>query len=460
MIIHRVSKLIMCTVLTVGMTWSVPAAVAAPAYPGDSQGGAYLGVMVDSVSPETAASLHLKNGGASITNVDQDGPACRAGLKGGDIVVAYNGKPVTGSEQFASLIHGSAPSSTVMLTVIRGGQSKDIKVTLGDWKQMAGMTKGPMSPAGNTMFPVPPMPRVYPDIDIPGGPSISARHGIVVEPLSTQLGEFFGAPQNQGVLVRSVEKGSPGAAAGLRAGDVIVRVNNETIHDTADWRRALKGHGGKVVLSIVRDKKEMTLQMSLPGDTSELKQQDWDALGQEMQSLAAEMQKLQPEFEQNAKDMATLAQLSPEQMDEIHRQAESAAKTITPEMKQQAEEISKQTAEMRQQAENAAKTMTPEMKKQAEELRKQAVEMQKQTAQLRKDLEKMTPKIARNAREMAEAMKPGAKELSDMAGDIEQQWKEMQPEFQQQMEQLKKQLEQEKREWQEMLKNNGSKQQF
>jgi len=424
MIIHRVSKLIICTVLTVGMAWSVPAAVAAPGYPGDSHGGAYLGVMVDNVSPETAASLHLKNGGAAIANVDQDGPACRAGLKGGDIVVAYNGKPVTGSEQFASLIHGSAPGSTVTMTVIRGGQSKDIKVTLGDWKQMAGMPKGPMSPAGNMMFPVPPMPRVYPDIDIPGGPSISARHGIVVEPLSTQLGEFFGAPQNQGVLVRSVEKGSPGAAAGLRAGDVIVRVNNETIHDTADWRRALKGHGGKVVLSIVREKKEMTLQMSLPGDTSKLKQQDWDALGQEMQ-------KLQPEFEQNAAEMARLAQLSPEQMDEIHRQAESAAKT-----------------------------MTPEMKKQAEELRKQAVEMQKQTAQMRKDLEKMTPKIARNAREMAEAMKPSAKELSDMAGDIEQQWKEMQPEFQQQMERLKKQLEQEKREWQEMLKNNGSKEQF
>ena len=431
MIIHRVSKLIMCTVLTVGVTWSVPAAVAAPAYPGDSHGGAYLGVMVDNVSPETAASLHLKNGGAAIANVDQDGPACRAGLNGGDIVVAYNGKPVTGSEQFASLIHGTAPGSTVMMTVIRGGQNKDIKVTLGDWKQIAGMPKGPLSPAENMMSPVPPMPRVYPDIDIPGGPSISARHGIVVEPLSTQLCDFFGVPQNQGVLVRSVEKGSPGAAAGLRAGDVIVRVNNETIHDTADWRRALKGHGGKVVLSIVRDKKEMTLQMSLPGDTSELKQQDWDALGQEMQSLAAEMQKLQPEFEQNAKDMATRAQLSPEQMDEIHRQAESAAKT-----------------------------MTPEMKKQAEELRKQAVEMQKQTAQMRKDLEKMTPEIARNAREMAEAMKPSAKELSDMAGDIEQQWKQMQPEFQQQMEQLKKQLEQEKREWQEMLKNNGSKQQF
>ena len=426
--------------LTLGTASSVPAAVAAAMHPGDSHGGAYLGVMVDNVSPETAAALHLKNGGASIANVDQDGPASRAGLKGGDIVVAYDGKPVTGSEQFASLIHVSAPGSTVTMTVIRGGQSKDIKVTLGDWKQMAGMPK-PLSPAGSMAFaepPMPPMPpRAYPEIDIPGGPSISARHGIVVESLSTQLCEFFGVPQNKGVLVRSVETGSPGAAAGLRAGDVIVQVNNETIHDTADWRRALRGRGSKMAVAIVRDKKEMTLQISLPGNTSELKGQDWDAFGI---------------------DPATLAQLNSEEIEDLHRQAESAAKSVTPEMKKQAQELHKQAGEMRKQVESAAKAMTPEMKKQAEDLRKQSAVMQKQAEQMRKDVEKMTPEMAKAAREMADSMKPTAKELSDMARDMAQQWKDMQPELQQQMDQLKKELEQEKREWQEIFKGSSPKQ--
>lgn len=425
-----------------GMASSVPAAVAAPMHQGDSHGGAYLGVMVDNVSPEKAAALHLKNGGASIANVDQDGPASRAGLKGGDIVVAYDGKPVTGSEQFASLIHGSAPGNTVTMTVIRGGQSKDIKVTLGDWRQMAGMPKAPLSPAGNMAFAepaMPPMPpRAYPEIDIPGGPSISARHGIVVESLSSQLCEFLGVPQNQGgVLVRSVETGSPGAAAGLRAGDVIVRVNNETIHDTADWRRALRGHGGKMALAIVRDKKDMTLQISLPGNTSELREPDWDAFG------------IEP---------ATLALLNSDDMEELHRQAESTAKSVTPEMKKQAAELHKQADEMRKQAESAAKTMTPEMKKQAEELRKQAAVMQKQAEQMRKDMAKMTPEMAKAAREMADSMKPTAKELSDMARDMAQQFKDMQPELQQQMDQLKKELEQEKREWQEIFRGSSPKQ--
>ena len=180
--------------------------------------------MVDAVPAATAEALHLKNGGAFIANVDQDGPACHAGLQSGDVVVAYNGKPVTGSEQFAGLIHDSAAGSTVMMTVIRDGQSKDIKVKLGDWRQMAGMPRAPLSPVGTMPFAAPerpPLPpRAYPDIDMMGSTPISARQGIQVEPLSPQLCDFFGVGENKGVLVRTVEKGSPGAAAGLRAGDV------------------------------------------------------------------------------------------------------------------------------------------------------------------------------------------------------------------------------------------------
>src|SRR5215469_18109048 len=135
MAIHRVLQAVICAALALALAGAAPTMLAAKG----TSGGAYLGVMVDTVSPETAASMHLKNGGAAITTVDQDGPACHAGLQAGDIVVAFNGKPVSSSEQFAGFIHASTPGSTVMMTVIRNGQSKDMKVTLGDWKQMAGM---------------------------------------------------------------------------------------------------------------------------------------------------------------------------------------------------------------------------------------------------------------------------------------------------------------------------------
>ena len=373
--------------------------------------------MVDAVPAATAEALHLKNGGAFIANVDQDGPACHAGLQSGDVVVAYNGKPVTGSEQFAGLIHDSAAGSTVMMTVIRNGQSKDIKVKLGDWRQMAGMPRAPLSPVGTMPFAAPerpPLPpRAYPDIDMMGSTPISARQGIQVEPLSPQLCDFFGVGQNKGVLVRTVEKGSPGAAAGLRAGDVIVKVDSEIIHDTADWRRALKAHGGKVTVVIVRDKHEQSVQLTMPGDTSEWKGQDWDGFGV---------------------DAATLAMLNSNQMKELQQQAESMAKSMAP-------EIQKQTEEMRKQAEKAAKSMTPEIKKQAEEMSK--------------EIEKIAPQMAKNAREMADSMKPSAEEVSAMAREAAQQWKEMQPQLQKQMDELKKQLEQEQREWQKMFKESN-----
>ncbi len=429
MALHKASKVMMFTVLALGAAGVAPSAWAA-GNPGESHASAYLGVMVDAVPAETAEKLHLKNGGAFIANVDQDGPACHAGLQSGDVVVAYNGKPVTGSEQFAGLIHDSAAGSTVMMTVIRNGQSKDIKVKLGDWRQMAGMPRAPLNDAGAMSFapPTPPLPpRAYPDIDMMGSTPISARQGIQVEPLSPQLCDFFGVGQNKGVLVRTVEKGSPGAAAGLRAGDVIVKVDNETIHDTADWRRALKAHGGKVTMVIVRDKHEQTIQVTTPGNTSEWKGRNWDGFGV---------------------DESTLALLSSDEMKELQRQAESLAKTMTPEIKKQTEEMSRQAAEMRKQAEKAAKSMTPEIQKQAEEMSKQAEQMSR-------EVEKMAPEMAKNAREMAESMKPTAKELSDMQRDITEQWKEMQPEFQKQMDELKRQLEQQRREWQKMFKESS-----
>jgi len=442
---HKVAQLFLFAVVTAALTSVLPAAGAAPWPAGDNHSVAYMGVMVESVSPEVASALHLKDGsGAVIKGVDQDGPACRAGLKRGDIVVAFNGKPVEGPDQFAGLIHSTAPGTTVPMTVVRDGQSKEMNVTLGDWKQMAGMPKAPAPMPGMAFAPpvAPLPPRMYPDIDVPSFTSMSARQGIVVEPLSPQLCDFFGVPQNRGVLVRSVEKGSPGAAAGLKAGDVIVRVNNETVHDMADWRRALKTHSGKVTISVVREKKEQNLEMNLPANTSELRGEDWEGFSQEMQQFGNE-------FAKKAQEMETLAQLDQHEIDEINQQAREASKNAVPDLKKQAEE-------MRKQADAAMKAATPAMKKQAEELRKQAEEMRKQTEGVRKELEKMAPQMEKDAMQMADSMKPTAKELAAMARDMQKTVKEMTPEFQKQMEQFKQDMEKEKREWQEIFKGTDS----
>jgi S1-C subfamily serine protease len=276
----------------------------------EAHSGAYLGVQITAVTSERASVLKLpEQAGAIITYVDQDGPACHAGLMENDVVVAFDGSKVEGPEQLQGMIHAAPPQKTVTLTIVRDGQRKDMKVKLGSWNVMSHAVTAATLGA-------PPPPRAYlPDLEIPSFTVLSARHGIVVESLSPQLCDFFGVPRGHGVLVRSVERGSPAAAAGLKAGDIILKVNDEPVHDMADWQRGMHGQSQKLAINIWRDKHEQTLTMTVPapaGGASQIQPGDWPNFDLDMQALADEMAEMRPEFE-NQDEM--LAQLGPAEKD-------------------------------------------------------------------------------------------------------------------------------------------------
>jgi membrane-associated protease RseP (regulator of RpoE activity) len=117
-------------------------------------------------------------------------------------------------------------------------------------------------------FEMPDLPNVQ-DFDLPSVAVVyahsSMRSGLMVENLTPQLGEFFGAKDGNGALVRSVEKGSRAEKAGLRAGDVIIRVGDQEIHDSGDFSHALHSRrGGSVRVGVIRDRKEQTITLTLP----------------------------------------------------------------------------------------------------------------------------------------------------------------------------------------------------
>src|SRR5579862_8569429 len=103
--------------------------------------------------------------------------------------------------------------------------------------------------SGNFHFQIPDIH--MPDIDIPSINMVmvtsSARSGLMVENITPQLGDFFGVKNGNGVLVRSVEKGSRAEKAGFRAGDVVVKVNDQPVHDTSDFSHAMKARTGNSV---------------------------------------------------------------------------------------------------------------------------------------------------------------------------------------------------------------------
>jgi S1-C subfamily serine protease len=115
------------------------------------------------------------------------------------------------------------------------------------------------------MKPVTPAPAPPRDLDLPQFSMLQfwSRNGLLVEDLTPQLGEYFGVRKGQGVLVRSVEKGSPAEAAGLRAGDVIVKVNGDHVSCSSEWRHAMRQLQSTANLGIVRDRREQSVSMKL-----------------------------------------------------------------------------------------------------------------------------------------------------------------------------------------------------
>jgi len=244
----------------------------------------YLGVGVADVTADRVQALKLKDDrGVEVVQVDQDAPAGKAGIKERDVIVAFNGTPVESQEQFKRLMRETPPGRTVSLDILRDGQPQNIKVQLADRKKLESSV-WPREPQDFAMV-MPPTPPMPPMTDVPRAwteqsfTRVRSSSGLTLESLTPQLGDYFGVKNGEGMLVRSVQKGSAAETAGLRAGDVIVKVGDQKIADNSDWREALRnGKGGKVSVVVVRDRKELTLSMSVPArrsDTSALSLDDF-----------------------------------------------------------------------------------------------------------------------------------------------------------------------------------------
>jgi len=204
-----------------------------------------------------------------VTMVDQDAPAGKAGVKEHDVILSVNGTAVDSAAQLRRVIHETPAGRVVTLQLSRDGQTMTVKTQLAE-RSKAAMLWSPKAKEFkdyqvNVMPAMPPMP----DFDLPGAMVVvrsSMRSGLTVENLTPQLGEFFGVKDGKGVLVRGVDKGSRAEQAGLRAGDVIVKINDQPVHDTTDFSYALRrSHDSKAIsVGVIRDKHEQNLSLPQP----------------------------------------------------------------------------------------------------------------------------------------------------------------------------------------------------
>ncbi len=243
----------------------------------------YLGVSLLDLDPDTAVHLRLKDTrGALIVTIDREAPAAAAGLRPHDVILEMNSQRIDNVDQLRRRLHDTPAGSTITLRVSREADASQqvISVQLGDqveiarraWEQhfaAAGLPTGAGDPAAagpaadaDVEF-VPPSGRRGPASSFLGVFSINSLYtGAELDPLSTQLAEYFGVHDGAGLLVRSVNDNSPAASAGLHAGDVILRVNNKAVVSRADWIKQLHANRGRpVLLYVMRNRHEQTMNM-------------------------------------------------------------------------------------------------------------------------------------------------------------------------------------------------------
>jgi serine protease Do len=318
-------------------------------------GGSYLGVDTRDVTADRLAPLHLKEEhGVEVTMVDQDAPAGKSGIKEHDVILSVNGTPVESVEQLRRMIHEIPPGRVVTLGVARNGQPLTLKAQLSDRKSNFSSSMGPK----DFHFEMPPMPNLQ-DMDLPVSVVVvhsSMRSGLMVENLTPQLGEFFGAKGGKGILIRSVEKGSRGEKAGFRAGDVIVRVNEQEVSDSGDFAHVLRSRkADKASVTIVRDKKEQTLTLTLApsGQTGEILNESFDipeidATAQLALSRAGdEVARLRPEFER-VQQYATELALQSSTMQQAACQGRKQHEHLKKQMQEKHQELSNRRRELQE----------------------------------------------------------------------------------------------------------------
>jgi S1-C subfamily serine protease len=257
------------------------AAAMAEAHARVAQG--YLGIEMRDVSEDQLGVLKLKDArGAEITNLDHDGPACKAGMRLHDVILQMNGQVVENEDQLRRMLKDMPVGRSVSFVVSRDGQTQTLAMQMADrktvglqaWEQHYSVpAPGPSGVVrGNSFLDskstnATPAPKEH--RDLLGTETIilsSSFTGAKLEVMGPQLAEFFGATDGAGLLVRSVDTNSPADDAGMKAGDVVVKINSISVANGTDWTKTVHDNKGKPVpVVVLRDKHEQTLTLTPDG---------------------------------------------------------------------------------------------------------------------------------------------------------------------------------------------------
>jgi serine protease Do len=199
----------------------------------------WLGVSIQRVTPEIAKAMGMaKERGALVSEVIQGSPAEKAGVRAGDVITEYDGKTIERANDLPILVAQTAVGKNVNLVVQRENQRVPITVTIGELKEQEKVASVPEK----------------------------GRLGLSVQTVTPEIARSLGLDQPRGVIISSVEPGSPAADAGLMRGDIILEVNRDAINSATELQKIIDNAkaGSNLLFLVRRSGNNLFLAMNVP----------------------------------------------------------------------------------------------------------------------------------------------------------------------------------------------------
>jgi len=224
----------------VGIGFAIPVNMAKEIVPQLEENGrvtrGWLGVGIQKITPELAKSFGLKDEkGALVSQVVKGGPADKAGIETGDVIVEFDGKKVSDMNDLPRVVASTPVGKTVAVKVLRGGNVVDREVKIAEMEQKEEVA------------------------------NVSTRKplGMTVQNITPEIARGLGLKSETGVVVASVVPGSPAAKADVRSGDVIQQVNKKPVKDVEDFKTKIENSKDQETILLLIQRGDSTLFAAL-----------------------------------------------------------------------------------------------------------------------------------------------------------------------------------------------------
>jgi serine protease Do len=199
--------------------------------------------MIQQITPQLRDKLGLAtDNGALVSQVTPGGPAEKAGIQRGDVIVSFDGQTIKEMNDLPFLVAKTAVGKRVPVVVLRKGEKRTLQVTIAQMKEEKEEEEK--------------------RTETGAGPDL----GLGLENLSPELASKFGIPDTSGVLITRVAEGSPADEAGLRPGDVIMEMDQEQVQGVQEFNKRLAGYprGQATLLLVNRKGNTMYVTLQVP----------------------------------------------------------------------------------------------------------------------------------------------------------------------------------------------------